>query len=119
MSGNLCRCGAYVGILAAVRAAERHPPGGCSAEFEYLRADDARRAVATGAPSRTPTFLGGGTNLVDHLKLGVTGRDSSSTSAGCRWTQVEETDDPVCGSARTSATATSPRTRWSAPAARC
>lgn len=39
--------------------------------FEYQRAADADTAVATVAARPRAVFLGGGTNLVDHLKLGL------------------------------------------------
>jgi xanthine dehydrogenase YagS FAD-binding subunit len=39
--------------------------------FRYERASDASTAVAMLAQTPTGAFLGGGTNLVDHLKLGV------------------------------------------------
>jgi xanthine dehydrogenase YagS FAD-binding subunit len=39
--------------------------------FEYERASDAADAVASVAARRGAAFLGGGTNLVDHMKLGV------------------------------------------------
>jgi xanthine dehydrogenase YagS FAD-binding subunit len=40
-------------------------------EFAYQHAVDARSAVATVAGHPDAAFLGGGTNLVDHMKLGV------------------------------------------------
>ena len=40
-------------------------------ELTYLRPADAAGAVATVAADPKASFLGGGTNLVDHLKLGV------------------------------------------------
>jgi xanthine dehydrogenase YagS FAD-binding subunit len=40
-------------------------------ELAYLRPADAAEAVATVAASPQARFLGGGTNLVDHLKLGI------------------------------------------------
>lgn len=40
--------------------------------FDYVRADDAVAAVATVAERPDARFLAGGTNLVDHLRLGVT-----------------------------------------------
>ena len=40
-------------------------------EFDYLRADDAAGAVALVSEDPEARFLAGGTNLVDHLKLGV------------------------------------------------
>lgn len=39
--------------------------------FEYQRATDTSTAVAAVAGSADGVFLGGGTNLVDHMKLGV------------------------------------------------
>lgn len=39
--------------------------------FDYRRAPDARTAVATVMARPYAAFLGGGTNLVDHMKLGV------------------------------------------------
>lgn len=39
--------------------------------FEYQRATDTDTAVATVAARPRAVFLGGGTNLVDHLKLGL------------------------------------------------
>lgn len=40
--------------------------------FDYARADDVDTAIATVAEAPRATFLGGGTNLVDHLHLGIT-----------------------------------------------
>ena len=39
--------------------------------FRYERADDERSAVAVLAGTRGARFLGGGTNLVDLMRLGV------------------------------------------------
>src|SRR5699024_3442948 len=43
--------------------------------FDYQRAEDPAAAVATMAARPGASFLAGGTNLVDHLKLGVTSPD--------------------------------------------
>lgn len=43
--------------------------------FEYLQAADPASAVAIVSQRPTATFLAGGTNLVDHLKLGITSPD--------------------------------------------
>jgi xanthine dehydrogenase YagS FAD-binding subunit len=43
--------------------------------FEYERAADASGAVASVAGRPGAAFLGGGTNLVDHMKLGLAGPD--------------------------------------------
>ncbi|CAM5565637.1 hypothetical protein SANTM175S_00252 [Streptomyces antimycoticus] len=42
-------------------------------EFAYARAGDADEAAALIAERPDATYLGGGTNLVDLMKLGVTG----------------------------------------------
>lgn len=41
--------------------------------FDYQRAEDADSAVATVTGHPQAKFLGGGTNLVDHMKLGIAG----------------------------------------------
>jgi xanthine dehydrogenase YagS FAD-binding subunit len=43
--------------------------------FEYQRAEDAAGAVAVVAARPAAAFLAGGTNLVDHMKLGVASPD--------------------------------------------
>ena len=43
--------------------------------FRYQRATDAAGAVAAVAAEPTAMFLAGGTNLVDHLRLGVVAPD--------------------------------------------
>src|SRR3954451_3667379 len=43
---------------------------------EYLRAQSAQDAVELVAGHPNSRFLGGGTNLVDHLKLGITSPDT-------------------------------------------
>lgn len=39
--------------------------------FEYKQAEDEHTAVATVTGNSRAAFLGGGTNLVDHMKLGI------------------------------------------------
>ena len=60
MSGNLCRCGAYVNIVPAIVESRR--------EGVRLRARGRRRGGGRGGRRR---YLAGGTNLVDLMKLGV------------------------------------------------
>lgn len=43
--------------------------------FDYQRAEDPANAVATVSERPGATFLGGGTNLVDHMKLGIANPD--------------------------------------------
>ena len=65
MSGNLCRCGAYNGIVDAITAT--FPGGDGMTPFTFSRAADPsdalQRAGASGAK-----YLGGGTNLVDLMR---------------------------------------------------
>ena len=120
MSGNLCRCGAYAGILAAVRESAGRPG---MRELTYLRPDDAAAAVAAVSGDPEARFLAGGTNLVDHLKLGVARPGtlvdvSRLPMDGDRGARRRDGSRPGCGSAPTCATATSPPTRGCASASR-
>ncbi|AXK33300.1 xanthine dehydrogenase family protein subunit M [Streptomyces armeniacus] len=59
--------------------------------FEYVRAGDPAEAVAAVSARPGAVFLGGGTNLVDHLKLGITGPDLLVDVSGLPFDEVEET----------------------------
>jgi xanthine dehydrogenase YagS FAD-binding subunit len=61
-------------------------------EFEYRRADDAASAVALVAGDPEARFLGGGTNLVDQLKLGVASPRLLVDVSRLPMDRVEETD---------------------------
>ncbi|MFF4778052.1 FAD binding domain-containing protein [Microtetraspora fusca] len=61
--------------------------------FEYLRAEDPAEAVAAVAGRPGAAFLGGGTNLVDHMKLGVAGPDLLVDVSRLPLDRVEETAD--------------------------
>ncbi len=81
MSGNLCRCGAHNGIVAAIaetyavgtraggtaRPTVRQPEGRGMMQFSYSRAGDVAEAVRLGGADRAK-YLGGGTNLVDLMR---------------------------------------------------
>lgn len=73
MSGNLCRCGCYVGIVEAIQqAAPQMREESPVQPFSYVRprtVDDAVRAVASSGPDTK--FLAGGTTLYDLMKLQV------------------------------------------------
>ena len=73
MSGNICRCGAYVGIVAAIQdAAAKMREDLTHAALHLHRAGtaaDAVRAVAAGG--RATRLLAGGTTLYDLMKLNV------------------------------------------------
>ncbi|GLW99973.1 xanthine dehydrogenase family protein subunit M [Microtetraspora sp. NBRC 16547] len=59
--------------------------------FEYLRAGDPAEAVAAVAGRPGAAFLGGGTNLVDHMKLGVARPDLLVDVSRLPLDRVEET----------------------------
>lgn len=59
--------------------------------FEYVRADDVAGAVATVAEHPRAAFLGGGTNLVDHMKLGVAAPDVVVDVSALHSDRIEET----------------------------
>jgi xanthine dehydrogenase YagS FAD-binding subunit len=59
--------------------------------FTYRRPDDAGAAVAAVGDDPGATFLAGGTNLLDHLKLGVVSPSALVDVAGVTSTTIEET----------------------------
>ncbi len=59
--------------------------------FEYHRAADPDEAVATVAAHPHAVFLGGGTNLVDHMKLGVAAPEMVVDVSRLPLGEVEET----------------------------
>jgi xanthine dehydrogenase YagS FAD-binding subunit len=91
-------------------------------EFAYVRADDAAGAVATVAADPDARFLGGGTNLVDHLKLGVTAPGLLVDVSRLPLDAVEEYDVPggtglrIGANVRNSDLAAHPAVRASWPA---
>lgn len=60
--------------------------------FEYARATSVSQAVATVAAEPQATFLAGGTNLVDHLKLGIATPSRIVDISRLPLTHIEETD---------------------------
>jgi xanthine dehydrogenase YagS FAD-binding subunit len=60
--------------------------------FAYERATDARGAAAAVADDPDAAFLAGGTNLVDHMKLGVTTPGRLVDVRGLGLDQIEETE---------------------------
>jgi xanthine dehydrogenase YagS FAD-binding subunit len=60
--------------------------------FEYHRAADPDEAVATVAARPHAAFLGGGTNLVDHMKLGVAAPEMVVDVSRLPFDRVEETE---------------------------
>ncbi|MFR9729490.1 FAD binding domain-containing protein [Saccharopolyspora sp. MS10] len=63
--------------------------------FDYVRATDEAGAVATVARNPGAVFLAGGTNLVDHLKLGVSAPELVVDVSGLPMDEVVELPDRV------------------------
>jgi xanthine dehydrogenase YagS FAD-binding subunit len=61
--------------------------------FEYVRAESPTAAVAALAGTANAQYLGGGTNLVDHLKLGITSPDVLVDISRLPLDDIEEYDD--------------------------
>ena len=71
MSGNLCRCGAYPNIVAADQRGAEQEPAKAHESVYLLPRRDAQQAVSAIAAKPQTKFLGGGTNLIDLMKMGV------------------------------------------------
>jgi len=84
-------------------------------EFAYARASSVNEAVAAAAAPGAK-FLGGGTNLVDLIRLEGETPELSSMSHTCRFTRSTRLPKAAFGSAPASATATSPLRRSSVSA---
>ena len=65
MSGNICRCGAYPNIVAAITEAAGTQR---MKSFSYLRPDTVAEAARAGAAPGA-AIIAGGTNLLDLMKL--------------------------------------------------
>ena len=104
MSGNLCRCSAYPGIVEAIRdAANLDDPSFADPDqrggrrmrpFDYTRADATGSATAAAARANA-AIIAGGTNLLDLMKLEVMAPDTvvditrdSTSRASCRPTRA-------------------------------
>ena len=73
MSGNICRCGAYSNIVAAIQQAMRAVGRERRAvnSFAYTRAGDVATAVREVSADNAAVFIAGGTNLIDLMKENV------------------------------------------------
>ena len=78
MSGNICRCGAYPNIVAAIQRVRQ--ARGCRSRmktFQLTRPKDNAQAIAAAAKAKTAQqgaeirFIAGGTTLIDLMKLNV------------------------------------------------
>ena len=86
--------------------------------FDYARADDPAGAVAAVAERPGATYLAGGTNLVDHLKLGITAPDLLVDLGRLDLADIEELPDGglrVGAMVRNSDLAADPRVRRDHP----
>ena len=101
MSGNICRCGAYPNILAAIRQVSAEDGTVTVRAISYTRAADVRRRDRGGhrviPDSR---YLAGGTTQVDLIQLDVADVPTVwSTSTTCRCAGSGR-PAAACGSAR-------------------
>ena len=73
MSGNICRCGCYPNIVAAIEEVMRtNPSEPCTMiDFDYVRAHDVSDAMKQIAGDPDGRFIAGGTNLIDLMKENV------------------------------------------------
>ena len=115
MSGNICRCGAYPNIVAAIEEAAPMRPFRVRA-----RGRRSGRRGRRGRPRPGAKFLGGGTNLVDLMRLGVetAGRARRRDPAAARPTSRRRTDGGlrIGAAVRNSDLAADPRVRARYPA---
>ena len=99
MSGNLCRCGAYNGIVDAIqetfgdgRGRARQARGRLMTPFTYERAADPQAALALGARPGAK-YLGGGTNLVDLMRETIEHPDAAGRRHRPRRRRSRRRDD--------------------------
>ncbi len=98
MSGNICRCGAYPNIVAAIEQvmsgkAARSPGRPTMNNFEYTRASDVADAVRQIAADPAAKFIAGGTNLIDLMKENVARPSRLIDITRLPLNKVEETED--------------------------
>ena len=93
MSGNICRCGVYPNIVAAIQDAMGLDEGRgrrMNAFFVH-RAADVMSAIREAAADATAAFIAGGTNLVDLMKENVTRPNRLIDITRLPLTRIEET----------------------------
>ena len=72
MSGNICRCGAYTNIVAAIRDAQNEDGGRRMNPFAYSRADGRGPSRGRSSPrSLMPSCSAGERISIDLMKMGV------------------------------------------------
>jgi len=117
MSGNLCRCGAYDHIVAAIQDAAR-VPGPCeeveSASFALERPRDLAAALAlraqAGRNDAPAEYIAGGTDMMQLLQEYVR-RPERLVSLAASWMRASTLDRRASGSALPPPWRRSPPTR--------
>ena len=90
MSGNLCRCGAYVGIRAAIRGSLRER-GTAMKNFSYSRAEHRARSDRPDLRARPRQVSRRGTNLVDLMRENIEQPDALIDVTRLACSGIEET----------------------------
>jgi xanthine dehydrogenase YagT iron-sulfur-binding subunit len=105
MSGNLCRCGAYVNIVAAIRAAAGAEPAGTGGQAEEDEpAEEVRGPWRSSRATRAPCSWAAGPTLSITSSWRWPDRACWWTSAACRWTASSVARTVECGSGQMSVT---------------
>src|SRR6266581_3043672 len=87
-----CTPGQICSAVGMLREVEAGWPSAMN-PFRYERASDAAGAVALLAQAPQGAFLGGGTNLVDHMKLGVASPDLLVDITHLPYDRIEQLPD--------------------------
>ena len=111
MSGNICRCGAYPNIVAAIQQAMRRWVASHDRTLQYARATDVADAVRQIAADPAAKFIAGGTNLIDLMKYDVERPSRLIDITRLPLKTVEETADGGVRIGALCPTAISPTTR--------
>ena len=109
MSGNLCRCGAYANIVAAVRRTRPARRGLSHAALHARTAERHRRVVALGAQAgrnaAAAEYIAGGTDMIQLLQENVR-RPTASWTSRRRPPPADDRDRAPDGALRLGALAT-------------
>ncbi len=99
MSGNICRCGAYPGIVAAVSEANGNQAQRSVKQtmkpFALARAADQGTAIRLVTSDQRAKFIAGGTNLIDLMKGNVEQPENLIDITRLKMTRIEECEGGI------------------------